>query len=165
MDVNDYLDDPPTRRVQPVRSTRRTPRDDREAEYRQPVVTQEIHDRRSMNDNVRRARQEFVDEDDFIYDEPRQPAEQKRRSFFGRKPQRQPVQTVEKKLHSIRELIQCVFMFVLAMAIIGVSAWQAWTVEGINESALSIKWIHVSQAILALQVLILFFVVDLKKSS
>jgi hypothetical protein len=124
-----------------------------------------VRDARQVNDGVLRARQEFdreeflPDDDDDERHDRRAPTEKKRtRGLFSKLP-RGAVNERKPK----RDLIQVVTMFLLAVGTIGLSAWQAWTASSINAGALSIRWVHVSQAMIALQILILFFVVDLKK--
>lgn len=173
MDVNDYLDDPdpPVRRATTAR--RATPAPPAPPRHRQQpppanhheYVSQEIHDRRRVNDVAHQARREFEDDEFLVdeYDEPPVSTEKKKRGWFGRKPTTSQTQPVLHPTKPKRDFFQVVIMFALAIGVIALSAWQAWTVTSINAGALSIKWVHVSQAMIALQVLVLFFIIDLKK--
>lgn len=170
MDVNDYLDDePPVRRSAPRRATvaQQPPQQPvrQQANHHEYVSREIVHDRRRVNDVARQARAEFEDDEFLVDDRPQAPAKQKRGLFGLGKPKTKP-QDTHPLLHPTqpkRDIFQVVSMFALAVGVLGLSAWQAWTVTSINAGALSIKWVHVSQAAIALQLLILFFVVDLRK--
>lgn len=163
MDVNDYLDyQAPVRQTRPRGSTRQrvwNVEQTGEEEVSERPRRQERQPVRA----VQRVHEEF-DEENFIDDEPPTPREQKkRRGFFQRsKPQREPVREMQTSKPK-RDFIQTVGIFAISASVIFVSAWQAWTTTSINAGALSIRWVHVTQALLALQTFILFFIIDLKK--
>ncbi len=175
VDVNDYLDDPdpPVRRATTAR--RATPAPTAPPRHRQQpppanhheYVSQEIHDRRRVNDVAHQARREFEDDEFLVdeYDEPPVSTEKKKRGWFGFGKKQAPVQKqpVLHPTHPKRDITQVVAMFAMSAGVIALSAWQAWAVTSINAGALSIKWVHVSQAMIAVQCLILFFVIDMRK--
>lgn len=109
------------------------------------------------------AHEEFDEEDYYDDEQPAQREQKKRRGLFQRStPRREPVRETPTSKPK-RALIQTVGIFAISASVIIVSAWQAWTTTSINAGALSVRWVHVTQALLALQTFILFFVIDLRK--
>jgi hypothetical protein len=159
MDVNDYLDREPVRKTPPRGSTRQ-----RVEQYQDGTVPQRTRrDVMHSNNAVRMAHEEFDEEDYYDDEQPAQSEQKKRRGLFQRStPQREPVRETPPPKPK-RALIQTVGIFAISASVIIVSAWQAWTTTSINTGALSVRWVHVTQALLALQTFILFFVIDLRK--
>lgn len=159
LNANDIINDEEQfiRRTGTARKTRSVSRD---MTARQPGYQsrRQGEPRRVLNDLENNA-EVFDDIDKEEYYEPL--AEQRKRLLNRGKlsPARQALHPTRPK----RDFIQVIMMFLLSAGVFGLSAWQVWTLDGINASALSIKWVHVTQALIALQVLVLFFTVDLKK--